>query len=307
MSYPSRYTRPRVPRASLCLQERDLAILGSAYTHRYLTSFHVHDLCFRGVSLGRAQERLRTLWEHGLLERCFTPVLLGSSLGTPAPTRQPIYTLTRRGAELLHERGHLAAEELSHAVRRKGKRRPTLEHHLVVTDMMVALRSALRAQSDIQVHVEHEHVLWRRLARVPKRPRSAIVPDGAVTLTGPRGQPLTFYLEVVRAGVKGGNKNLKAKYVRYAELHHRGFFRTVYGHARLRAVIFATTSRARAERFRSLTKGLVHSRQLFWFGAYAQGKTTGGLRSDFSSDRVLAHPWWTSDGQVVTLGMAIEI
>ena len=306
MTYASRYQRPSVPRSSLHLQERDLAILNAAHVHRFVVSHHIRELLFPGVSLWRAQHRLRKLWEHRLLDRYFAPAVLRTGIAVPQLSPRPIYALTARGAACLAEASSGRATGLHTALRLKARSRPTFEHHLVVTDFMVALRVALETESRARIHrLEHEHVLWPHVLRLPPaaRKRGVIVPDGAITLDVSNGQRITLYLEVVRAGPPGGNKTVREKLARYAELHHQGFFKSLYGHERLRAVVFATTSEVRAERFCSFAAGLPHGRRLFWFGSYAS--PSKDTRSGFTPTSILTHLWQTAVGAGVTLGDVI--
>lgn len=71
----SRYVRPVEPRP-MWLQPRDRAVLRAVYQHRYLTSDHIHDLVFPGVSRRVVCRRLRLLWANELLDRHFMPFML---------------------------------------------------------------------------------------------------------------------------------------------------------------------------------------------------------------------------------------
>jgi hypothetical protein len=78
------------------------------------------------------------------------------------------------------------------------------------------------------------------------------VPDGAVRRRYSNGETLTFYVEIVRADVRGGNATLLRKMDAYVALNRDGRFRECYGHENLRAVLFFTTSGERADHFREL-------------------------------------------------------
>ena len=55
------YVRPDEPRP-IKLMPRDLKILKAVHHHRYLSSEHVHLLCFPGVGIRSVTARLRKLW-----------------------------------------------------------------------------------------------------------------------------------------------------------------------------------------------------------------------------------------------------
>ena len=118
----------------------------------------------------------------------------------------------------------------------------------------------------------------------------------------PRGNKtaLTFYLEVVRAGVRSGNRKLADKLALYARLHHCGYFATVFGHERIRAVLILTTSPERAEHFRQLAAELPHGRSLFWFGAY-QPPPPGRLLPVITATHLRSPMWRTTAGEAISL------
>jgi hypothetical protein len=297
----SRYVRPDVPAGRLALQPRDRDLLQAVYVHRYARADHLHPLVFPGATLRVCQRRLRKLWEHRLLDRAYAPWALGGErrplrgLGTPA------YALSDLGAQVVAEELGLPPAEVPHGLGAPGSALVTLEHDLVVTDCLVALEVACRGCGDISlVSAEAEWALWRsvrawRAARAGPAPE-IVVPDGAFTLALPeRNETRTFHLEVVRADARGGNRRLLDKLARYVELHRQGVLREAFGHDRLRAVIVATTSEARAERFRALARSLPHGRRLFWFGEYRPTPPA------FTPDDVLAERWKTTDGQTLSL------
>lgn len=287
----------------LAVQPRDVELLRSVLSHRYLRSEHLHALVSPQVSLRVVQSRLKKLHDHGFVKRLYLPVVLGMHRPTaPAP---PIYTLSRQGARFLADQS-LTDEEVTEQWSDDLIAPGTLTHHLVVTDALVALAVACRSRDDVElVASEHERTLWQRLRqyRKTRQFQNAVVPDGAFTLRyRASGETLTFYLEVVRADVKGGNRRLLEKFQRYAELHRAGFFRDVYGHDRVRAILFATTSPARADNLRRLCAALEHGRRLFWFGTNQEKHHHELLVNLFTAAHVLTLPWMTVDGASVRLG-----
>ena len=260
-------------------------------------------MLFPTVSRRVVQSRLQKLHAHGYLKRLYVPVVLDGEHSPLTHSRQPIYTLSPRGMRVLREERPEASGSTPWSPERPSVQ--FLAHHLVVTDCLAALAVATRSSAVLTlVNGSAEHLLWSELRRYRQthRLKSAVVPDGVFTLRYlATGETLTFYVEVVRADVRGGNRRLLDKLRRYGELHRQGFFREAYGHDRLRAVLFATTSAVRAEHLRRLASTLVHSRRLFWFGSYQAKNHAGQPKSRFTAAEILMVPWYTGDGTSQTL------
>ena len=288
----------------LVLQPRDLEVLRFVVNHRFLRSDHLQALMTTRMPWRVMQARLQKLSRHGYLRRLYVPVVLDGVHAPLTHSRQPIYTLDTRGVQVLRER----APPGTPAAALDRPERPSyhfLSHHLVVTDCLVALAAATRSIPAVEVvEVWPESTLWVKLRayrREHRLPR-ALIPDGAFTLRYPStGETITFYLEVVRADVKHGNQQLLAKLRRYIELNRQGILRAVYGHERVRAVLWATTSTARARNLAALAGQLPQGRRLFWFGAYQGQTTTGALASTFTPERLLHLPWLDGGGTTWTL------
>lgn len=302
-----RFHRPHQPSRGLELQERDIDLLKLLAVHRYARSEHVHQLLFSQRSIRIVQARLRQLWEHGLLDRYFLPVVIGTDRPIPRRASQPIYALTARGAAVLAEKTGAKQAEIPYGLRRNLVAFPTLLHDLVATDFTIALRVAVGSLG-LRCTVQHDHALRALRARfaLHDRRRGLIVPDAAVTIAFDDGRRLTLCLEVVRAGIRGGNRGLRAKLANYLDLHRRRFFRDAYGHEWLRAVVIATTSSSRAEGLRSIAGNLPHGHRLFWFGSYRATKDSPTMGSDFTPESILDRPWRCLDGSTTTLRQAIH-
>lgn len=92
------------------------------------------------------------------------------------------------------------------------------------------------------------------------------VPDASLTLKGQ-----TFHIEVLRAPARGGNRSVREKLLRYVRVVHGKQLQSVYKHRRVRAVILATATDARALSLQRLVASLPRGRQLFWTGRYGRG------------------------------------
>lgn len=289
---PHRATRRRAPTSGLSLQPRDVALIEAVHRYRYVRSDHLASLLFSGRTLRVCQGRLHKLREHRFLERFRLTAVVNEDGRVSADTR-PVYGLGVRGAELMADRLHIPSGRVAYGFHYRGSGAGTLEHHLIVTDFLVAVSCAARRETSIRgCTTEHEWALWARLDAIGSRPPAGayVVPDGALTLTLATGEKRTYYVEVVRAGVRGGNRGLAGKMQRYLALARSGFFRRAYGHERLRAVLFLTSSDGRAENLRQVAAFLPHGQQLFWFGSYAT----------VAPDSFLDARWRTATGELVS-------
>ena len=300
----SRYVRPpTLP--NFVLQRRDVQTLQALHRHRFLHSDHIHQLLFDGCRMEVAQRRLRKLWCHKYVERYYRPLILDGRKQPPR-SAQPIYALGERGAELVAETLDIDIEQVTTGFPQSESGVPTMTHHLVVSDFFVALTVALADQQRTElVGIEHEHRLWPKVTPFAQG-REFVVPDAAFTLCFGDAEPLTFYVEVVRAGIRAGNKSLKKKMDTYVRLNRKRFFRDVYGHDRLRAVIFATTTDSRADRYRGLAVELPHGHGLFWFGSYAEKNQDGHEVSILAPEMILEPRWTDPNGTLHSIIPAAE-
>lgn len=294
----------RPPQLGLRLQPRDIALLRLVFHHRFVRSDHLHALLMPRTNRRVIQTRLQKLFAHAYVKRLFVPAILDGEHRPLTHSRQPIYTLDRRGARLLSEHENESGRTALDRWRPEVVSASTLAHHLVVTDCLVALQVACRSSPSVQfIRGEHEGILWAKLRehRQHHRIKQAIVPDGAFTLRYATGETMTFYLEVVRADVKGGNRRLLEKLRRYVELLRLEYFRDVFGHERVRAVLLATTSLVRAKNLARVAEKLIHGRRLFWFGTYQEKTADGRFASCFTPEQILTLPWHEATGDRQTL------
>lgn len=295
-----RSARTRRLRRGLRLQARDEELLASLARFHLLTSHQLHALLFPSRTLRVAQGRLRLLFEHRLVDRVEIPVRPGA---THFDRSGPVYALSKSGAALLSSRGHPVDPSAAWGLPWRGVGPATLLHHLVVSDLFVALAVAVGHDERLSLEVFPETFFRRHIERQRRdghSPRGFIIPDGAFTLT--RGcEARTFWIEVVRADIRGGTKSLLPKLRRYVELNRAGALGSRYGHERIRAVLFLTTSPARAENLRRLAATLPYGRRLFWFGAFRTPGLDGRPVSTLTPERVLSAAWQDGDGGRVQL------
>jgi len=300
---PSRYVRPDKP-VRMALTPRDEKILWAVNQHRYLSCEHIRQLFFPGESEKPSQSRLRKLWANHFLDRYYRPWAYDGTKKSCWGASTPFYTLAEQGAEVIWDSSTLDWDEIPKTPQQNAMGFHTLQHHLAVTDLLVAVEAACKGTPDIDVGgVDRESVLQSAAAKSGKnKPGEWIVSDGAFTLNYPTlGVTWTYHIELVRASVRGGNKTLVEKMRRYARLHHQGYFEKMFGHKTVRAVLIATTTEGRALGFRDLAAKLPHGKGLFWFGTYQQNNADGLPITTFNPDTVLNSVWHGADGQIHSL------
>lgn len=302
MTKPSRHVRPDQA-LGMVLQPRDKDILLSLYLHRYLSAEHVRQLHFRTASLRAVQARLRKLWANHYLDRYLRPFSFTDSEEARRRASVPLYSLAKGGADIVAAEQYISIDDVPHTPRQNADGFSNLEHNLVATDLLVALQAACQDRPDVQVVVVERESALRRKNYLAWSNRiwtgESLTSDSSFSLGFPSlGVVWTFHIEVVRALVKAGNKTIKDKMRKYARLVRQGFFQQVLGHKVVRAVLFVTTSEARALRFCNLAASLAHGRGLFWFAAYQHRVDSGRVVSNFSPQTILALPWHGADGQV---------
>jgi len=294
----SRFVRPTTPRP-LELTPRDRAVLVSVFRHRFLSAEHLRRLHFAAASLNATQRRLRRLWENRLLDRYWRPLPWHDD---HHPGKRPLYVLGPAGVDVVAGDLALPVQVVRRGIPSTTAYHARLEHELVTADFLTSLIAALRGRTEaVLVSTEPEPVLWRKLRQrgSPAGPRRPfLVSDSAVTFSDrDGGNRRTFHLEVVRADVRSGNKGIATKMALYLRLLRSGYFAETFGHERLRAVLFLTTSPDRAENLRQLAMKLEHGRQLFWFGAYEQWDRGGTPESSLTPEDALEAMWTDAAGE----------
>jgi hypothetical protein len=301
----SRYQRRPIPGERLFLTVRDLEILGRVHKHRFMLAEHLHPLCFGGRVLRVAQARLAKLWQHGYLDRHFVPYALDGTRRVPSEAATPVYALGKLGLETLEKAVAGSPEELGGSARARELSPFTLAHHLIVTDLLASIESAALAKGiPDSVATEHEWWLWNKAAERKAPSQGLVVPDGAVTFRGPdRPEPETWYVEIARAGVSGGNETFLAKMRRYLILRSEGRFHRAFGHHRVRGVLIATPTAERARNLRTLAGSLSNGRRFFAFTHFEERHGDHRVKRFRPAD-VLELGWTDGAGGVVRLGHA---
>jgi hypothetical protein len=261
---------PRFKRAlkarPLHITVRDREIIGSVHHHRLVRSGHI--LSLFGDSHQSLLRRLQLLYHHGFLERPRSQLDYYHQGGS----RRIIYGLGNRGAALLKEELSCSPVSLRWGEKNRALGRIFLEHALMVSDVMVAIKLACRRAGSVRL------LEGNRLPRSPNSTgaksfkwgvnlspnvRLGVVPDRVFALDSddqtPERNPAFFFLEADRGTMPVMRNNLTQtsfyrKLLAYEATWLQGIHRSQFGFHRFRVL---TVTRS-AERVQSLVDACSH-------------------------------------------------
>ena len=242
------------------LTARDRQVVQAVYFHRFLRQDQLQTLLF--PSSWSAQYRLVRLYQHGFLNRVFTPVQFGSG--------RPVYCLDDRGADLIAADLGLDRQAISWNRKHNRIGGPFLEHTLAVNDVWIALQLASRRRScQIETWLDESELKrqhGRKDQRVPVRGadgrtrKVAVIADGYFVLHW-SGKRAHFFLEVDRATI--ANKRWMQKIRAYIEYYRSGKYQARY-QARSLRILTVTTGDKRLANLKASTEKARGS-NTFWF------------------------------------------
>jgi|GEM_PF-1405103 len=222
------------------LMPRDRLLLADVFLQRYMTAGQILGLGCYFHSLSRLNERLRALFDHGLLLRHLLPLAHdgGPVIYSAAPAAAPI---------IAGEIGWDVAQV--RRLIRHGSPPTTLQHCLRVTDIRIAFQKAGRS-AGIRMEWRPEllcrHRYRYRADGKADWSETAFKPDGYLRLQGGSGAARHLFLECDLDNVSEGRIAVKLSeaYRRYLEL---GLFARRYGGDGF-GILFVTTHTARRDR-----------------------------------------------------------
>lgn len=228
----------RVPEERLELNPRDMEILQSVYTYRFLTSTQLAKMFFSSKSF--AYRRLRKLYDHGFLDRIQRPVTEGKS--------ELLYSLWTEGARVLSKKLNMSRQELGWSKSKNRVRGEFLEHELEVTRFRLAIEEACKNNEGYSL------MEWRNKEelkfkkgnisygeKVRERGKNIIlIPDAYFVLQTPKGTA-HFFLEIDR-DTETASKVFKRKMKGYKMYFERGLFRKRFGGKNFRVLTVTTNS-----------------------------------------------------------------
>lgn len=239
--------------------------------HRFIRSYQI--VALLGGSRQQILRRLQLLYHHGYLERPRAQLNYFHQDGS----RHFVYGLGTKGASLLkHE---APSDEASGIFEHHFESRIFLEHALLVTDVMVAIEAACRANS--RVRLVHQDELQRSSKPRPFRWRVqvnpglklGVVPDQVFALDyqgeTDRTERAYFFLEADRGTMPVARRNLsqtsfRRKLLAYEVTWYQNLHRRRFGFHRFR-VLAVTTNTARMKSLLNACSHLERGRGLFLF------------------------------------------
>jgi len=247
------------------LTPRDVTLLAHLASLRFLTSEQLGRL--DGGSEQNVTRCLRALFDHGYVDQ----------VGDPFVRRA--YAITRKGAHLLQEHGHLVDPTVRWSLKNKRAGGRFIDHTLGIADVLIAMQVACRGRSDIEFIPEHEIIANApdptRKAREPLRWTvpgakekfgvSSVIADGLFGLRRADGSASYFLLELDRGhmpNIRVRSKFEQTSIGRKLALYYEGWKTNrhveLFGVKQLRVAI-VTTSPIRVEHMidavRQLTEG----------------------------------------------------
>lgn len=246
--------RPRFRRAAPAayrVTDGDIAILELLARHRFLRSTHIAALA--GRSLDRTNDRLRKLFDGGLVDRPRAQLDRYPDAGS-APM---VYALADDGARRLAKQDGGPAST-GRSRRNEDAGRPFIEHQLAIADFLVALELAVRHRSDLRLISQDElsaEIAVRGISGHPfKLSVSAgddrlisVIPDLAFGLRYKDGSRRCFLVEIDRGTMPiirrdAGQTSLARKLRTYLAAIAEGEHERRFGWKTLRVLIVTTTN-----------------------------------------------------------------
>ncbi len=222
---------PNPPR--MVLTERDKRIVLAVYENRYMSRDQIIRVFFRTKSV--ANERLMKLYQHEYLDRLFKPVSFGYT--------QAVYSLDKRGAEIVSKELGIYKEALSWKKRNVKVEFLFLEHTLAISEFWVCLELAAKERKEIEI------LFWKRQGEAlkdkvsdPDRKQKylPVTPDAFFGILSPKGKSY-FFLEV-DLGTQS-LKRFKKKIIAYRQYWKSGKYQEKYGFKSFRVLTITTSEK----------------------------------------------------------------
>jgi hypothetical protein len=287
--------------AVIQITARDNQIIRLVHQHRFLRSSHI--LSLLGGSHQSLLRRLQLLYHHGFLERPRSQLDYYHQGGS----RHIIYGLGNRGAALLRDKLGSSMPSLRWGEKNRSLGRIFLEHALMISDVMVAIKLACRRTGNVRL-LEGDELPrnpdstgakpFKWGVNLNPRVRLGVVPDGVFALDSedqaPERNPAFFFLEADRGTMPVTRNNLNQtsfyrKLLAYEATWLQGIHRSQFGFHRFR-VLTVTRSPERVQSLVEACSRLKSGHGLFLFTDLATFQ---------KHEDVFLHPWQTGRaGQV---------
>jgi len=275
----------RTPELSpMVMQDRDIEILSTLYDYRFLTTTQISDLFFGSRS--KALRRLRQLYDNGLIERVFRPVVVGSA--------EVIYCLDTMGVNVLTRHLGIDREQIDWSRRSFIHLKSLfLEHALEVNRLRLAFHIAASDSADVdvlfwyddnelQTKNERGILVSDKVTDPDDRTRKiTVTPDAFFGLSTPSGKAY-FFVES-DMGTED-NYRFKKKMQGYLRYYLDGHYQQKYGYRAFR--VLTTTTPGRLANLINTTQKAVSDRRLLPIFYFAN-------RENIDPNNVLGQIWQT--------------
>lgn len=257
------------------LMQRDVEIIKAVYDYRILKGDQIQELFFGSQST--ASFRLSRLYQHGYLDREFLPTM-GGIASSPI-----LYSLGKKGADVLFEKYGISREELRKKVGRRELSPLFLEHILQINQIRIAVTLAAKDEGyfleswfdDALLKLDYDHVMIDTSTGMKKN--VSIIPDSYFVLEVPQGRA-HFFMELDRGTMTLGR--YKQKIQAYRKYISSGEYQRRY-HTKSLRVLTVTLNETRLKNLIQKTEE-VEGGRVFWFTTLDQ----------ISNESVLSSPIW---------------
>ena len=233
-----------------------LRILEALARYHFLVTEQIVELFYAPSSWPWVKQQLRTLRQHGLVERVGVPL---KARGAP----KSVFYLSSAGYRLIKELEEDLGLDLPARYRRQ-ERQPEnpflLVHDLEITDFLIQMELLGRQRVDIAIaNIIHDRDMQRRpiaIGPAGRRGRNlSLIPDGGIVLNHHAAGHVwkyVFLLEIDRAGhsVRAWKRKMR-NYVTYIT---GGYHQERWGSDSLTVLIVATRGTGRSERLKAWTE-----------------------------------------------------
>jgi len=238
----SRFKRAPLPNSLTRVQQRDIEILEALYSYRFLTTSQIESLFFNTKK--RAERRLRKLYDAGLVDRIFRPVVVGSA--------EIIYVLSGYGVNLLSQETGVDREEINEArLKSQNQKSLFLDHFIDINQFRIALTLSCKTSNYAILFWKYENelknvneqgVLISDKVKDPENPSQKIPvsPDAFFGLETSKGKAY-FFVEIDRATMS--NTRFKRKMIGYTRYWLDGAYLEKWGYKTFRTLTVTTTNR----------------------------------------------------------------
>jgi|ERR1044071_1232589 hypothetical protein len=285
------------------LTKRDRDIIRLVQQHRFLRSSHI--LALIDGSSQQILRRLQLLYHHGYLER---PRAQLDYFLQGGGSRHIVYGLSSKGAELLNQQTDPPVQWINWGAKNRFVGRVFIDHSLLVSDIMVKIELACRADGHIRL-ISEDELMFRSNKRqlvkwkvaLPNGTQIGIMPDRVFALEysgdNKKWERAYFFLEADRGTMPVNRRNLNQtsfyrKLLAYQSTWSQAIHRIRFGFHRFR-VLTVTSTPQRINSLRNACSKLKAGHGLFLFTDQAEFE---------NAPDILSHQWQTArPGQTTTL------